>query len=298
MLESRRLRHFLAVYELGSIGRAAERLLLTQPALSKSLRQLEEELGCKLFDRTPIGVAPTVFAEALFGHAKSIEAAFRAAEAQIAGLRGKAKGIVNIGMGPSVAAHLLPQATIALAALHPGVALAATEGLVDDLLPMLRRGQVSLIAGSWPRIADAEFTSETIVKDEIRVFARAGHPLDGRRVALADLAAFPWALPPATQRWRQQLDAIFAGAGLEPVRPAVSSNSASYLQAVLTRGDHLSFLPARLAADARLAALDVEMAALPADVTMTFRERALLSAPVGALVQVLRALGKELGEED
>lgn len=294
MLESRRLRHFVAVYELGSIGQAAERLLLTQPALSKSLRQLEEELGARLFDRTPVGVAPTVFAEALYGHAKGIEAQFRAAEAQIAALRGKAKGIVSVGIGPSVAASLLPQATIALAAKHADIDLNVVEGLVDDLLPMLRRGQLSLIAGAWPRIADADFTTETIVADEVRVFARAGHPLAGRSVALGELSAFPWALPPATQRWRQEFDAILSAAGLAPIRPSVASNSASYLVAVIQRGEHLSFLPARLAVEAGLVALDVAMPALRPDVTMTFRERALLAAPVGALVEVLRALGREL----
>ena len=112
MIESRRLRHFLAVFELGSIGQAADKLLLTQPALSKSLRSLEDELGARLFDRTPMGVVATVFGEALAMHAKAIEAQLRSAEAAIGALRGKAKGRVTVGIGPSVAPSLMPQATL------------------------------------------------------------------------------------------------------------------------------------------------------------------------------------------
>ena len=57
LLDSRRLKHFLAVYDMRSMGHAAPKLFLTQPALSKSIRQLEDDLKVKLFDRTPLGVA-------------------------------------------------------------------------------------------------------------------------------------------------------------------------------------------------------------------------------------------------
>ena len=116
MLESKRLKHFLTVYELGSIGQAAEKLLLTQPALSKSIRLLEDSLGVRLFERTTLGVVPTVFGKALALHAKAIEAEVRHAEAQIASLRGLAAGRVAVGVGPSVATSLMPLATKRLSA--------------------------------------------------------------------------------------------------------------------------------------------------------------------------------------
>jgi len=299
MLESRRLRHFLAVYELGSIGKACEKLLLTQPALSKSIRQLEDELGVRLFDRTPMGVVPTVFGNALALHAKSIEVQFRNAEAQIQSLKGKAQGHVSVGIGPSVARNIMPIATRTLHKLQPDIALTVIEGLVDDLLPRLRRGELDLIIGSWPPIADPKFTTEVVFVDRLEVLARAGHPLGGKPVQRNELLNFPWALPPASQKWRQSLDELFLERGLEPPKPQVVSNSAAYLEAVIRSSDHLSFLPRQLIdfeAEDGLIVLDVEMERLEPEISMSFRERALLDASVSEVVQVMRSIGADFSD--
>ncbi len=301
MIESRRLRQFLAVYELGSIGQAADKLLLTQPALSKSLRSLEDELGVRLFDRTPVGVVPTVFGDTLAMHAKGIEAQLRQAEAAIGALRGKAKGHVVVGIGPSVAPNLMPLATLSLQRLHPAIELSVVEGLVDDLLPQLRRGQIDVAVGAWPRVADSDFSTEVIIVDTLEVFARAEHPLARvpGPIGMEALLGHAWALPPATQKWRQHLDGLFVEQGLAPPAPAVTSTSASYLKALMLRGDFLSFLPGQLVSTAtdRLVPLPVDMVRAHPDISMTFRERALLKAPVAELVQVLRAAGQELAAE-
>ncbi len=298
MLESRRLRHFLAVFELGSIGQAAEKLLLTQPALSKSIRQLEDELGVRLFDRTPMGVVPTVFGNALAMHAKAIEAQIRNAEAQIASLKGSAQGHVTIGIGPSLARNIMPAATTALARRQPDIALTVIEGLVDDLLPQLRRGELDLMVGAWPRIADPMFTTEVVLTDRLEVVARAGHPLAGRPVRRQELLDYPWALPPASQKWRQALDELFMERGLEPPRPRIVSSSAGYLQALIRQSDHLSFLPRQLLdlEGGGFTTLDVDMARLEPEISMTFRERTLMKAHVSEVVQILRAIGPDFGE--
>lgn len=303
MIESRRLRQFLAVYELGSIGQAAEKMLLTQPALSKSLRSLEDELGVRLFDRTPIGVVPTVFGDTLAMHAKGIEAQFRQAEAAIGALRGKAQGHVVIGIGPSVAPNLLPLATLSLQKLHPEIRLSVIEGLVDDLLPQLRRGEIDVAVGAWPRVTDPDFSTEVIVVDTLEVFARPEHPLVGHAgpIPMEALLDCAWALPPATQKWRQHLDGLFVERGLSPPAPRVTSTSAAYLKALMTRADWLSFLPSQLVNEESdgLVALRVDMVPTRPDISMTFRERALLKAPVAEMVQLLRAAGQELaGDAD
>jgi DNA-binding transcriptional LysR family regulator len=242
-----------------------------------------------------MGVVPTVFGNTLALHAKAIEAQIRNAEAQIGSLKGKAQGHVTLGIGPSLATNLMPLATATLQRLHPGIALTVIEGLVDDLIPRLRRGELDIAVGAWPRVADPAFTTEPVVKDVIEVVARHGHPLHGRRVELRELAAYPWALPPATQKWRQVLDEMFLKEGLSPVKPSVVSNSAAYLLSLLRRGDHLSFLPrALIGLDEGFAALDVDMACPEPEICMTFRERALLNAPVAEVVQALRSIGAEL----
>jgi DNA-binding transcriptional LysR family regulator len=294
MLESRRLKHFLTVFELGSIGQAADKLLLTQPALSKSIRQLEDELGVRLFDRTTLGVVPTTFGKALALHAKAIEAQVRQAEAQIASLRGDAKGRVCIGIGPSIAPALMPLATISLHRLQPGIELVVTEGLVDELIPALRRGEVDVAVGSWPRLADTAFATEILLTDAIHVVARADHPLAGREVPLAELLQHPWALPPATQRWRQQFDELFFSEGLSPPKPSVTSNSASYLKGVIRRGDYLSFLPRLLVeGDDGLAQISTTVPTFRPEVSITYKERRLSDPAVTEVVQVLRAVAAE-----
>ena len=300
MLESRRLRHFLATYELGSIGQAAEKLLLTQPALSKSIRQLEDELGVRLFDRTTIGVVPTVFGQALAMHAKTIEQQVRQAEASIAGLKGKAKGVVAVGVGPSVATGLMPTVTVMLHKLQPEIELNVVQGLVDELIPALRRGELDVAVGAWPLVSDAAFSTEVLLRDRIEVVAREGHPLVGRKVALTDLLRHPWALPPATQRWRQTLDELFFAQGLSSPRPCVTSNSATYLVALMRRSDCLSFLPRQtIVGEAGLTTIEVEdLPAFEPDVSMTYRARVLNDPAKMEVIQLLRAVAGESGREE
>jgi DNA-binding transcriptional LysR family regulator len=295
MLESRRLKHFLTIYELGSIGQAAEKLLLTQPALSKSVRLLEDSLGVQLFERTTLGVVPTVFGKALALHAKAIEAQVRHAEAQIASLRGTAKGQVTVGIGPSIASAIMPIATLRIQERQLGIELSVTEGLVDDLIPALRRGEIDLAIGGWPKVADPAFTAEVVGWDRIQVFARRGHPLVGRPVELTELLDHPWALPPSSQRWRQQLDEFFFAQGLSPPKPAVVSNSASYLKSLMLKGDYLSFLPGQVAAASEaLLPLELQLPRLTAEVSLTYKERTLLNTACLQVAETLREVAAEV----
>lgn len=302
MLDSRRLRHFLAVYDLRSIGQAAEKLYVTQPALSKSIRLLEQDLSVKLFDRTPLGVVPTVFGELLAQHAKVIRSEMRHAELEIASLRGAVKGHVTIGVGPSIAANLMPAGAQRMRREKPGVRLTVIEGLVDNLIPALRRGEIDMAIGSWPRVADSDLTAETLLQDSVCVIASPRHPLVGKsRVELGDLLEYPWALPPESQRWRQILEETFLAQGLSPPSPAVVSNSAMFIRTVLASSEYLSYLPLQsLPAGGRtmqLAALPCEALARQIDVTVTYRERAVLSPSAQAMLACLREVIRDLEHE-
>ena len=293
ILDSRRLRHFLAVYDMRTIGQAADKLCVTQPALSKSIRQLEEDLQAKLFDRTPLGVVPTVFGELLAQHAKIIRSEMRHAELEIAGLRGAVRGQVTIGVGPSIAANLMPIAARRLRLQRPGIRLTVTEGLVDTLIPALRRGELDLAVGSWPRVADADLTAEVLMQDHVCVVAGLTHPLAGKdRVELGDLLEYPWSLPPESQRWRQLLEETFLAQGLSPPVPAMVSNSAMFIRTVVAQGDYLSYLPLQsLPGDVRtkdLKALPCEALTRKIDVSVTYRERAVLSPAAQVTLSSLR----------
>lgn len=293
-LDSRRLRHFLAVYDLRSIGQAADKLFLTQPALSKSIRQLETDLQIKLFDRTPLGVVPTVYGDALAQHARVIRSEMRHAETAISNLRGAVKGSVTVGAGPSVASGLMPLATEALRRTRPGIRLTVVEGLVDTILPALRRGELDLAVGAWPRVADSDITADTLTHDRVCVVAAPRHPLARKgEVELSDLLDYPWILPPPSQRWRQILEETFLAKGLSPPVPSVTSNSASFIRTVLLDGLSLSYLPlqslpARAARHSTLVALPAEGLSRDVEVTISIRERAVLAPAAQAFVGILR----------
>lgn len=293
LLDSRRLRHFLAVYDLRSIGQAAEKLFLTQPALSKSIRQLEEDLGAKLFNRTPLGVVPTVYGETLAQHARVIRSEMRHAETEIANLRGAVKGHVTVGVGPSVATYLMPLATQRVRKQKPGIRFTIIEGLVDNIIPALRRGEIDLAVGTWPRVADSDLTAEVLVRDRVCVVAGPRHPLTRRkRVELSELLDYPWILPPETQRLRQLLEETFLAQGLSPPVPSVNSNSASFIRSALLDQQSLSFLPLQsLPTRSRttsLVAINVDGLARDVDVTITYRERAVLAPAAQVLIGALR----------
>ncbi|HVN45557.1 MAG TPA: LysR family transcriptional regulator [Steroidobacteraceae bacterium] len=293
LLDSRRLRHFLAVYDLRSIGQAAEKLYVTQPALSKSIRLLEQDLKVKLFDRTPLGVVPTVFGELLAQHAKVIRSEMRHAELELSNMRGAVKGHVSVGVGPSIAANLLPTATQRLREQRPGIRLTVIEGLVDNLIPALRRGELDLAIGGWPRVADSDLTAEVLTHDSTCVVCAPWHPLAGRdRVELGDLLEFPWALPPETQRWRQFLEETFLGQGLSPPTPVVVSNSAVYIRTSLLSGNFLSYLPMQILPPQtpapHLLALPCEALTRRIEVSVTYRERAVLSPAAQAILACVR----------
>ncbi|MCB1677053.1 MAG: LysR family transcriptional regulator [Halioglobus sp.] len=289
---SRRLRHFLAIYNSGSLGQAAEEIHITQPALSKSLHQLEDEMGVQLFERTPSGVVPTVYGQALSGHVRIIEAEFRSAEAEIASLRGATKGHLHIGVGPSMAPHLMPQVSLRVSEQKPGITMTIVEGLSSDHIPALRRGDLDLAVGTWPATNDKDLVSENLLTDRVAILASSKHPLCGKRVTLPDLLDYPWILPPHTQRWRNRLDEILLEQGHDLPEPKMTTNSPTLLRSVLMKHNYLSFLPTLCLEDdlkaGLICPLEVEGVDEPIDVMLTYRKRSVVSPVCHAFVEILR----------
>lgn len=292
-MDSRRLQYFLAVYDHGSLGRAASALSLTQPALSKTIHQLERELNVALFDRTPKGLVPTVYGEALSLHARVVDSELRHAEREIALLAGAAKGLVRVGATPSIAGTILPAAVRELRRDRPGIELAVFEGLAQSHAAALRRGELDLVVGGWARGMGPDLASEVLREDVVRVFAHRGHPLAGRPVDFAELTAQAWVLPPHSEFWLDHLDRAFVTRGLTPPAPAVTSNSAAFIVAMIQRTDALSYLPSLLVRRALAAGdivpIDVADIDVVIDVSVTVRARTVPGATVGAVIEAVRA---------
>ncbi|MCL4791356.1 MAG: LysR family transcriptional regulator [Gammaproteobacteria bacterium] len=293
----RRLRHFLAVYEHGSLGRAAEGLHLTQPALSKSVQQLESSLDVKLFDRTPAGVVPTIFGDTLSMHAKVIESEIRNAEREIATLRGGTKGEITVGVTPSIAANIMPNTVLKLHAEKPGIRVRIVEGLLEAHIPTLRRGELDLVVASWSRGMHADLATEILMRDRVLVWAGAGHPLAGKKVPVDALVPYPWVMPPSTQFWMTVLDRHFVTAGLSPPSADVVTNSAAFIKEMLLENRHLSFLPEQLlkrqARQGRMVPVQVEGLSVDIDVSVCYRDRTAHPAAFNAFMTMLKTVCRQ-----
>lgn len=294
-MDIKRLRHFLAVYETGNLTKAAELVHITQPALTKSIKVLEDMLQVELFQRTPLGVFATPFGEALAVHARAMQAEMRAAEAQIAAMRGATEGQVVVGITTSVAESLMPLATARLYKWRAGVRLTVVVGVVEELIPALRRGDVDFALSAWSDAGDPDLTSEVIFRDEVAILVSSEHPLAKKeQLEPKDLLEYPWALPVQRMSWRSRLDRMFLRQGLTPPVASVVSNSASYLRALLLHGNFVGVLPHRLVSrdekNGWLVPLNLPDARIQMDITLSYKNRVTLAPASRALMTILRDL--------
>src|SRR6267154_2326798 len=143
-MDLRHLRNMLAVMEEGSLGKAAQRLNISQPALTKSIQRLEEELGVRLFDREARGMKPTFYAESLRGYAKAACIGMAEAESQIAALRNGTEGTITVAGPALMMTELLPAVLVRLSQERPNLqvrVVAQNKELFSELL----EGKFSLV---------------------------------------------------------------------------------------------------------------------------------------------------------
>ncbi|MCW5603302.1 MAG: LysR family transcriptional regulator [Burkholderiales bacterium] len=195
-MEFRDLSYLLEVASVGHIGRAAERIGLTQPALTKCIARLEGELGVPLLERTPKGVSLTVYGRHLADHAQRARAANLDIKRQITELATGRAGHLRIGTGMILAQHVLPTACTTLLRENPGITLEITSGNTDTLFPALRNRQFDAILASIDPNAEPGICQTFLMEDTVTVITRKDHPLQKQRhLHPRMLAGVQWALP-------------------------------------------------------------------------------------------------------
>lgn len=211
----RQLEHFEAVYRLRSFTHAASEQHLTQPALSRSIRSLEAELGQQLFDRSTHRVDPTAAADALIGHVVDTLASARAVRETAHALEGGLAGRVRIGTGPYPAHPLLTCVVRSLSASYPDLQLALVGGAPTELLSALVARDLDLVVCDKSKLEDTPFLDEIVVsalRPEPLVFvASRDNPITRSPPTRKALGACPWALPPPAPLGRRQLPRQFEG---------------------------------------------------------------------------------------
>ncbi|NIZ09388.1 LysR family transcriptional regulator [Pseudooceanicola sp. HF7] len=243
-MELRQLRHFVTIVRFSSFSLAAEKLNLTQPALSKSIRTLEQSLGLKLLDRGPNGVRLTVFGESLMGYAELILSLTEEAADELDALRGVRSGTLEVGAMAAVLGSLLPRAVQSFMAARPDMEIIVHEGLNDAMLEALYAGKLDVVLTVPPvdHLHD-EYEWTPLRKEPMDIVVGKSHPLADRDgVELADLTPFSWVVPPRPEPDRISLDALFLSAGLPKPAIAVETTSVTFLAGILLQSDHLSYL--------------------------------------------------------
>lgn len=247
--------------DTGSLRRAASRLNLSQPALTRSLRLLEASFGATLVIRSPRGVRLTPAGERLAARARAIGHELRRAREEIAALGGDAGGSVSIGVSSAAMMQVMPAAAALFRARRPAVGLRLVETLYPDAFARLRAGELDFIVGPVPvEGAGGDLAATRLFVNALYVVARRTHPLAGTR-SLAGLAGADWALvgPAGGPGDLQRLP--FAAAGLTSPKPSIVCESLTTFLEIAPELDILGLLPAHLLARAGAAGLG----ALPLD---------------------------------
>jgi DNA-binding transcriptional LysR family regulator len=248
-LKTRQLLLLIALDDFRNIHRASEELHMTQPAASKQVKDLEEMLGVRLFDRLPRGMEPTIYGETMIRHARMALTRLSLAHDDIVALRAGLAGQVEVGVIMTPAMALLPRAIARIKEKSPLVRIGVQVEPSNVLLDQLQRGKLDFMIG---RILETGDTSgllyEGLTEEPTCAVVRPGHPLLERRdLALADIAPLPWIVPPHGSILRHRFDMMFHRAGLEPPVNVVDTTALLLVLSLLQQTDSLHVMPIEVA---------------------------------------------------
>jgi DNA-binding transcriptional LysR family regulator len=268
------LQAFVAAIEDGSLRAASRRLGISQPALSKLVRELEIELAATLLLRHSQGVRPTPQGQVLFEHARRVAQELASAADQIQQLGGQMRGELNIAAVPVAMMLLIPEALRTYSRAFPDIRLRVSEELFVEQLQKLRNGQVDLVVGGIPEgLPSGEFVTETLMQTRMVVVAGRGSRYASAR-HLAQLSDAPWVYT-GTSTNAGYATRLFEDHGLPPPPVGAMVNSTLALLALIGSGDLLGLMPEQI----------VSHPLAGQDITRVLLEEPGLSLTVGTIVR-------------
>jgi DNA-binding transcriptional LysR family regulator len=244
-LKLRDLNIFLVVAKERSMSRAAVVLAMSQPAVSKSVADIEHTLGAPLLDRTPHGVEPTPYGHALINRANAVFDELQHSVKDIEALLDPTTGEARIGSTATLAAGIVPAIMDRLSSRYPRISFKMMDGDVSNLLQHLRSRSLDLVIGrSLTPITDDDMDSQVLVDDRLLVVTGMRNKWSGRkRIQLSGLLNEPWVLPSYDSVAGALISETFDALDLKPPIPKVTSHSFPATQFLLSTGRFLCLLP-------------------------------------------------------
>lgn len=243
-LDPRALQRFLTVCREGSIGGAARRLHVTQPAVSATILQLEETLGTTLFTRSRTGITLTHTGVALRRRARALETLLMKAEREVELLRADAVGPLVIGGTPGALVSLVPRAVSTIKVLYPSFELQVVERPDDELSEMLRSGQIELAIVTTGAVAASErLMEETLLRDPFSLIVGRANAHLPSKITLSKLGDARWVLPYVAGAFRRQVEALFVSTNTPLPSNVIRCDSLLTTKAIVRDTDYVTILP-------------------------------------------------------
>ena len=290
--------YFAVVAEHCHVGRAADALGLSQPALSRSLRRLEESMDTKLLTRTPKGVQLTSVGRAFLSHVQRLRLSLDDISKEVEDLTKGRAGQLRVGANSHAIEHLLPAVIGSVLNTAPKVSIKVIAGSNDVLVPALRSGAVDLIISGFVTPVESDTVQVRLWDDDYYVYTSANHRLATRkRLKVADVAEERWAMPPDAPPtlW---LCRTFQDHGFAPPQLSLETSSLALRLRAIASSVLLDFLPwgsGRNAPKAlRLVELRVKELAWNRPLVARYRKDAYLSPTARLFLDILKERAKEV----
>jgi DNA-binding transcriptional LysR family regulator len=290
----------LAVMEEGSIGKAADRLHISQPALTKSIQRLEEELGVRLFERKTRGMEPTSYADRLRAYAQSACVGMTQAVKDINALKSGTEGLITIAGPPLITTEFLPDVLVRLSRERPNLQVRVVSQN-NELFTALLAGEFNLVVAMlYNEVPKVGLTRHWIFDDRLVLVMRPDHPAAKmRKFAPPDLTGFKWAIADNSTWHRRRLELYFEQYGLALPRANIESPDPAILKSVILESDLIGVI-SRLGvekdlAQGRLKAFDIDSPLMLRPIGILRRENDLPSPAIDAFLRIADEVCRERG---
>jgi LysR family pca operon transcriptional activator len=300
-IKFRHLQCFLEVARQKSVVKASEILNITQPAVSKTIRELEETLEVKLFDRSKRGASLTRFGEVFLRYAGTSVSALRQGVDSIEQAREKGGMTITIGILPTVAARVMPAAVRAFKADGMETTVRIVTGYNTVLLSQLRVGDLDLVVG---RLSSPDLmiglTFEHLYSEKVGFLVRAGHPLLAERpFDLARIRDYTVLVPPPGAAIQPYVERLLIVNGIGSLPDTVETVSPAFGRKYLRESDAVWAISTGVVADdiadGLLVELPVETEGTTGPVGLTTRADAPPGLATQMLMQAVREVAAKFG---